>query len=180
MKNFIKISEGLDVTPILMALATREGLWNKNTLRTQHANLTHAEVSDIWLWFNEIDERNVNAVINEIAVVSYPGWFLLPQVRPIIFDLMHRVSCVQLGRVLITKLAPGGRILPHIDLGAPADFFERYQICLQGKQALFSVGDEAIEMQPGEAWWFNNQIEHAVINNGLDDRIVIIVDMRVA
>jgi hypothetical protein len=50
-----------------------------------------------------------SGVINDVQVIPYPAWQLLPQLRPIIFDLMRRVEAVQLGRVLITRLAPGKR-----------------------------------------------------------------------
>lgn len=180
MKNFIRISEGLDVAPLLAALAVRADLWNENTLRTAHPASSHGEVSDIWLWFNEVDEENPGAVVNEIFVTPYRAWFGLPQARPLVFDLMHRIGGVQLGRVMITKLPPGGKILPHTDVGAPAEFFERHHIYLQGTNSIFSAGDEKLKMQPGEAWWFNNQVEHDVVNMGFDDRIVMIVDVRVA
>ena len=35
--------------------------------------------------------------------------------RPIVFDLMRRIEAVSLGRVIITRLQPGGRIAPHAD-----------------------------------------------------------------
>ena len=179
MKNFIRISEGLDVAPLLAALAIREDLWNEHTLRTSHPGSSHGEVSDIWLWFNEVDEQNPGAVVNEIFVIPYTGWFVLPQARPLVFDLMHRVGGVQLGRTMITRLPPGCRILPHADQGAPAEFFERHHIYLQGENSIFSAGEEKLKMQPGEAWWFTNRVEHDVINMGHDERIVMIVDVRV-
>jgi hypothetical protein len=33
-------------------------------------------------------------------------------------------------------------------------------------------------MRTGEVWWFNNAIEHEVVNNSADDRIHLIVDIR--
>lgn len=180
MKNFIRISEGLDVAPLLVALAVRDDLWNQNTLRTAHEGSAHGDASDIWLWFNEVDAQSPGAVVNEIFVIPYTGWFVLPQVRSLVFDLMQRVGGVQLGRTMITKLPPGGRICPHVDQGAPAEFFERHHIYLQGSNSIFSAGEEKLKMQPGEAWWFNNRVEHDVVNMGSDDRIVLIIDVRVA
>jgi hypothetical protein len=35
-------------------------------------------------------------------------------------------------------------------------------------------------MAPGEIWWFDNSVEHEVINNSAGDRIHLIVDVRMA
>ena len=80
--------------------------------------------------------------------------------------------------VIITKIAPGDKIYPHADGGAPAEYYERYHVMLQnGPGSVFRAGDETVYMQPGDVWWFDNQQEHEVINNR-DDRITMIVDIR--
>jgi len=33
-------------------------------------------------------------------------------------------------------------------------------------------------MRQGEIWWFDNSVEHEVMNNGADDRVLLIVDIR--
>ncbi len=112
----------------------------------------------------------------------YPAWHTLPQLRPIIFGLMNRVSAYELGRVVITKLAPGGRILPHADtMGDYANDEDgaRYHVILQGcPGSLFRAGDETVNMRTGEVWWFNHLAEHEVVNNSSDDRIHLLVDTK--
>jgi hypothetical protein len=161
-------------------LATQPDLWNQNTLRTQHPDTAHAEVSDIWLWFNEVP-TDPEAVINDIQTIAYPAWTQLPSLRRLVLDLMRRVDGVQLGRCIITKLPPGGQITPHVDHGAPAEFYTRYQIALQSLPgALFHCEDETVSFCTGEVWWVNNRVKHSVVNNSADDRIVCIVDIRSA
>jgi quercetin dioxygenase-like cupin family protein len=64
-------------------------------------------------------------------------------------------------------------------MGAPAEYFTRYQIALQSLPgAIFRVEDETANFRSGDAWWFNNQLEHEVVNNSADDRIVCIIDVR--
>jgi hypothetical protein len=93
---------------------------------------------------------------------------------------MRRVEGEQLGRVLITKLAPGNQITPHEDGGAPATFYDRYHIMLQnGPGSLFHCGDETVTMKAGDVWHFDNTKTHSVINNSRDDRITLIADIRV-
>lgn len=178
MKNFLKVADGIDVLPLLMALKSHPELWDQNTLRTTHPGTPHTQVSDIWLRFNDL-QAGVNAVADEHDSVNYPAFFVLPQARPLIFGLMARVEGERLGRCLITKLPPGGRIEPHEDGGSHAAYFERFHIVLQSQPGnAFRCGDETIGMRPGEVWWFDNAVEHEVINNSSDDRIHLIVDIR--
>ena len=177
MRGFCKIFEGLDVVPLLAALAAKPNLWNANPLRTQFPGSPHAAVDDIWLFFNDVTDAA--AVVDDIAVRPYPGWHELPQARHLIFDLMRRVSGIQLGRVLITRLPPGATIPEHADMGAPAEYFERFHIALQSQPGcLFNVGEEVIQFSMGECWWIDNRQPHSVVNNSADDRIVLIVDIR--
>lgn len=181
MRGFCKIFEGLDVIPLLAALAAKPHLWNANDLRTTFPGSPHADVDDIWLFFNEVKDDET-AVVNDIAVIPYPAWHELPQGRALIFDLMHRVGGVQLGRVLITRLPPGKTIPEHADQGAPAEYFQRYQIALQSLPGCtFHIGkqrEEVVQFSMGECWWIDNCQPHSVINNSADDRIVMVVDIR--
>ena len=180
MRNFLCLASGIDVTPVLRELATQPELWDQNTLRTNHANTAHKEVSDVWLWFNEVPD-DAGAVINDIQTQPYPAWARVPALRQLVLDLIRRVDGVQLGRVIVTKLPPGGVISPHVDSGAPAAFYTRYQIALQSLPgAVFRCENEEVNFRSGDVWWVNNRVEHSVVNNSADDRIVCIVDIRSA
>ncbi len=176
MKHFLKVGE-IDPLPILNALHSKPNLWDQHTLRTTHPISPHKEASDIWLFFNRMDDTEI--ILNDIQTYDYPAWRELPQVRAVIFDLMRRVEGVQLGRLLITRLAPGKKIPAHADQGAPVEFYSRYQIAVQSLPgAIFQIGDEAVNFRSGEVWKIDNKTEHSVTNNSADDRIVIIADIR--
>lgn len=178
MRHFLKIADGIDVIPLLNALAQRPELWNQYTLRTDHPDSPHREADDVWVMFNDIHEDPA-AVVDDIDVIPYPAWAEIPLLRPLILDLMRRVEGVRLGRVIISRLAPGASIPEHVDQGAPATYYTRYHLALQsGPGALTRSGGETINYAPGEFWWFDNRAPHSVINNSADDRIVIIVDVR--
>lgn len=178
MRHFQRLAEGIDVFPLLHAIQRQPVLWDQHTIRTTHPGTAHSAVSDILVRFNDL--ANPEAVINDREAVEFPAWKALPQIRPILFNLMRAVEGVQLGRVIITRLPPGKTITPHVDGGAPATFYSRYQICLQASPGnVFRVADDAFSMKAGEAWWFDNQQIHSVQNNGSDDRIVVIIDVRV-
>jgi hypothetical protein len=180
MRSFQKIFAGLDVIPLLNALAAKPHLWNANTLRTTFPGSPHAACDDIWLFFNDVPDDH-DEVVNDIAVRPYPAWTELPQARHLVFDLMRRVEGVQLGRVLITRLAPGKTIPEHADQGAPAEYYQRYQIALQSMPGcLFNCGEEVVQFSMGECWWIDNRQPHSVVNNSADDRLALIVDVRLA
>jgi hypothetical protein len=175
MDNFYRLAKGVNVAPLLVAINRQPELWDQNTLRTKHPKTAHGDVSDIWLMFNE----TAGDVVNDIIVKPYPAFEKLPQARPVLFDLMRLVEGVTLGRVIITKLAPGKKITPHVDGGAPATYYTRYQVALQSLPgALFTIGDETVNFESGEVWLIDNKKEHSVTNNSRDDRIVMIVDIR--
>lgn len=177
MRHFHKIAEGVDVFPVVHALQRQPSLWNAHSIRTKHPGTAHAEADDILVFFNALD----GDVANDREVVPFPAWDRLPQLRPVVFNLIRHVEGVRLGRVIISRLAPGKQIYPHADAGAPATYFERYQIALQCLPGVvFRAGNEQVQMKTGEAWWFDNQQEHSVINNSADDRLALIVDIRSA
>lgn len=183
MKNFLQLAAGLNVTPLLNALQRQPELWNQHPIRTKHPGTAHSEVSDILVRFNDIAEfertGDPATITDDKECIAYPAWAKLPQLRPIVFDLMRTVEATRLGRVIITKLPPGKTITPHVDGGAPAEYFERYQLALQSLPgALFHIGDETVNFRSGDLWWIDNSITHSVANNSADDRIVVILDVR--
>lgn len=178
MRNFCKIFEGVDVVPVLNALAVNPHLWNAHDLRTTHPMSPHREVDDIWLWFNP-EHDDPTKTIDDLETVPYPAWQHLPQIRHLVLDIMRRVEGTRLGRVMITRLPPGKTIPAHVDEGAPATYYTRYQLALQSLPgALFESGEEVVNFRMGEVWLVNNRAEHSVVNNSADDRIVLIMDVR--
>lgn len=180
MRNFYRIATGVNVTPLMVAIARRPELWNRHTLRTTHPGTPHTQVDDIWLRFNALPKPGEEAkVIDDHESIDYPAYKELPEARHLVMNLFAAVAGERLGRVLLTRLKPGARIDPHVDGGEHAAYYERFHLVLHSNdQCLFRAGDEAVQMKTGEAWWFDNSAEHEVINQGPDDRIHLIVDAR--
>lgn len=176
MRNFYRMAQGLDVTGLVVALHAKPHLWNRNTLRRDTAELS--ECDDIWLRF-PTEAACIEQGLGTFECVNYPAWAELPQVRPIIFGLMRQVEGERLGPVMITRLAPGKRIYPHDDGEAHTSYYRRHQIALHSLPGvMFRAGDEVVNMQTGDIWWFNNAVEHEVVNNSPDDRLAMIVDIK--
>jgi hypothetical protein len=177
MKNFYRLAENMDIVPLVCALNASPDLWNQHTLRTEHKGTAHSQVNDIWLRFNEVSDELT--VFDDKECINYPAIYQLPEAQKFIFWLMARVKGERVGRCLITELSPGKTIKPHVDMGAPAEYYERYHVVLSGhKGSVFRAGDEQVTMLTGEVWWFDNQQEHEVINNSADDRVHMIVDIK--
>ena len=186
MRHFQRIGD-IDPMPLMLALQQQPGLWNAHRYRTTYRNTPHGEVDDILLRFaapeRTTDPADLMPVQEDVAPVAYPAWTALPAARPLVFDLMRRVEAVTLGRVIISRLKPGGRILPHADTDGAyveRDDGMRFHIALQGLPgSLYHCGGETVCMQTGSVWWFQHREVHAIENNSADDRIHLLVDVRV-
>lgn len=182
MKNFMFLGQSPDVIPLRAALQMQPELWNVQDERKVQGS-PHRGTSDIWLRYNDLANLafGYEKYIAEHDSVWHPAYRLLPQVRPLVFWLMARCEATRLGAVLITKIPPGGRVLPHVDAGWHPEYYNmKVYIPLQANpQCVNRVEDEMVTMKEGDAWYFDNTKEHEVINDGTDDRITLIVCMSV-
>src|SRR6185295_6575277 len=109
MNNFLKISDGLDVTPLLTAIQRQPDLWDRHTIRKTRPGSPHVQMSDIWVRFRPISELTSPEKFNEPHFAEfYPAWYALPEMASIVFRIMAQVKAVYLGGILITKIPPGG------------------------------------------------------------------------
>jgi quercetin dioxygenase-like cupin family protein len=177
MLTYHLLATGIDTSRLMLDLSMSPQLWNENRLRKEYPNSPHAQVDDIWLRFQSVDGN----VIDEHECIEYAAWHKLHSARHMVHTLLRQVEGVRVGRVVITRLPPGGTIARHADGGSPAEYYERFQIALNARPGVtFCVGDGAFEQRTGDIHWFNNQLEHEVVNNSDDDRVVMIVDIRCA
>lgn len=174
MRYFYRLTEGVQVLPLMAAIARQPQLWNKDNCRREFVETPHAATDDILLRFGSKDG-------NDLEAVDQPAMSALPDVKSRILDIMRLVQGERLGRVVVTRLEPGKKILPHSDvLGNYAKYYTRYHLVLQGMPgSLFTCGDETVCMLTGELWWFDASAEHSVANNSKDDRIHMLIDVRV-
>lgn len=178
MKNFLKIGHGVDVMPLVLALQHQAGLWDAENVRKTYSDLSpHKEVNDILLRFSDPSSDKIG---DELICENTPAMLALPQARELVFSLMARVQGVMLGRVMVTRLAPGGRIHPHADTqGKYANTYRRFHIVLQSEPGcVFQAGDEQVYMRPGDVWDFNAHALHEVFNGSANDRLHLIVDIK--
>jgi len=186
MRNFLLLAQGVDVTPLLLAIRRRPDLWKEDTYLRDYPQGPFKQIESIMLRFpvksvheTEAELQNHLSTYDQHENVDYPAYKLLTEARPIVMSLMSRVGGERLGRVMINKIAPGGVIFPHVDTKSHTDYYSRFHVVLQSQPGVyFRAGEETTYMAPGEVWWFDNAQEHEVINNSAGDRIHMIVDIR--
>jgi hypothetical protein len=182
--NFKLATSGLEVLPLQRALQAQPALFGLRDQRTRayQGQQSPHKMSDIWARFNAWENVVADwdkARFEPHESVWYPEAAKIPQVRPIVFDLMRIVEGEKLGAVLITKVPPGGRIESHVDGGWHALHYSKFYVPIQnGKGAVFCWEDGCIDPALGEAYWFVNQTPHWVINDSDEDRIAMIVCIK--
>jgi mannose-6-phosphate isomerase-like protein (cupin superfamily) len=182
VKNFLRLASGLNVTPLMVQIARQPDLWKADTYLRDYQQGPFGDTETIFIRFPpasvtamERDARDQHECVWMDGSIHLSAW------RPLVFQLMNMVEGERLGRVMINKIRPGGRIYPHADTPAHCEYYSRYHYVLQGFPGVnFRCGEEEVNMKSGEAWWFDNAKEHAVINNSADDRLHLIVDIRCA
>jgi hypothetical protein len=182
MKNFLKVADGLDVLPLKLALQRQPDLFDRRIAR-RDGNSPHAEATDVWVRWNDarpFEERGDWTGFNEEHdSVWYPEADAIPEIRPIVFDVMARVQGERLGGILITKLPPKGGIKPHTDSSWHAGYYDKYYVPIQNEEgSLFGFPDGVIKAKPGEVWWFRNDVPHWVANGSDEERVALIICIR--
>ena len=180
MANFMKIAFGVDTMPILLELHRTPALWDLHTNRQSYPNTPHGDTKTIIVRFRpEAEIKGKHSYNEEHRNVFWPAWRSLPSLRPLVFNLMTRVAAVELGTVLITRLPPGGAILPHSDRGSwAAEYYQTKCHLVLAGSAISRCVDDAVTMTQGDCFTFDNLLIHSVENHGDCDRICLIVAMR--
>lgn len=189
MRNFLRIATGVNVTPLMLALARRPDLWKEDTYLRDYPQGPFGEIESIMLRFQEkrgFDQKaavdsaqNGGEFYDQHESIDYPAYAQLPEARSLVMGVFSSVAGERLGRVMINKIAPGGVIYPHADSKAHAEYYSRFHVVLQSSEGVrFRCGNEWAYWETGSVFWMRNSIEHEVINESNSDRIHLIVDAR--
>lgn len=194
MKNFHRLATGINVGPLVAALYRNPDWWHEDTYLRTFPQGPFGECDSIILRFpprpvpkTEQEKEEYLRTTDQHECVDQPIYGRLPEARQLVMNLFAYVGGTRLGRVMINRVQPGGRIFKHADTLAHANYWHRHHICLQSAPGVvFSAGDEQVFMAPGEAWWFNNgrapegqqRPEHEVFNGSAVERIHMVVDIK--
>lgn len=182
-ENFAIIGK-IDPAPLLAKLSEHPEIWDMEQERQRHPGSPHAQAQAIflrWAERRELYEDRVQAVFRDLDAVDYPASkILMPEAGVVTRAVLSFLGDMEaeIGRVMITKLPPKGRITAHMDEGLYADHYDRFHVCLQGDAGnLYYCGGTSLNPAPGDAFWFNHKLTHHVENQGDVNRIHLILDI---
>ena len=186
MNNFQLLASNINVLPLLLSIKRQPELWKADTYLRDYPQGPFGDCESIMLRFPpisvfETEEQLKNHTVgfDQHENIDRPEYKLLHEARPMIMGLMANVQGERLGRCIINKIKPGGRIYPHEDTPSHADYYSRFHIVLQSSSGVvFIAGDEQVYMGTGDCWWFNINLNHEVIIYSADDRIHLVIDIR--
>ena len=178
MERFKLIADGLDTGPLLKRLLANEHLWAERTERQDYPGSAHKDTETIYLRW-AVDE-SIEGGFYDLRTKDHVETIkaLLPESYAIFNMVLARIggSILDIGRVILTRMKPGGEIARHTDEGPYADKYDRFHVCLSG-DSLFFVEGFPQAMKPGQLFWFNHKLPHWVVNRTESDRIHLIIDL---
>lgn len=176
---YTKIFSGLNLRSVKSELGSNYHLFGEFNARKE-AGPIHADMTDIWLRYGDINEMVESGDYSKIADEHDSIWLKdLPECKKLCFQIMNMVDGERLGGVLITKLPIGGKILPHQDSGWHAEYYDKYFIPIQNaKGAVFGFESGIIDPVEGDVWAFDNSYTHWVENGSDRERIAMIVCIK--
>jgi hypothetical protein len=180
---FEKLDIKVDPLPLQKALKRKDYLFGQYPFRAESESSPHREMQDIWIRYRDVTPylktRDFSTFADEHDSKWYAAYYELPEVNPVIFEVMAAVQGERLGGVLITKLPPHGQIYPHTDSGWHAAYYEKYYVPIENyKGAIFGFDTGNIEPELGEVYRFDNSYRHWVENVTDHDRIAMIICIR--
>jgi len=180
MRNFQLLGRNVNVIPLAVQIQRQPHLWREDTYLRDYPQGPFQDVETIFLRFPPASVTELQRSQRDPhECIWMDGMLHLPAVRPLIFALMSQVEGERLGRVMINRIRPGGRIYPHADTPEHAQYWDRFHyVVASSPGVVFRCGEEDVQMQTGDVWWFQNALEHEVINNSGQDRMHLIIDIR--
>lgn len=181
-ERFKLIAEGLEVGPLLKKIEANPHLWAEHTERQNYPGSAHKDTETIYLrWATDksiaggfycLESEDHFETIQKLAPEIFPVCELALE---LILGVDRNKFEDRVGRVILTKLKPGGKITEHVDEGPYADYYDRFHVCLSGDSGFWCDG-QVQGMKPGQLWWFNHKLRHEVQNGPLE-RIHLIIDV---
>lgn len=178
MQAFNKMGISFDVSALKDWLESCD-LWGEHGQRCGKGS-PHEQVTDIWARFKDPKECIESGDWSGFVDEHESEWLRdIPYVRGICSALMGYTGGVRLGGVLITKLPPGGKVLPHTDDGWHASYYDKYFLSIKNLPgAKFCFEGGSIDPSEGEVHAFRNDKLHWVDNNSDESRIAMIICIK--
>ena len=176
-RRFIRIAEGIDVSPFLAELAAAPELWHADTSRQRKVRCQR-DTLNIFLRVARKPlppgAKNANDVQESRTARSARGF-------PTALSFCEKIAALQggeLGRATLVALQPRGWVRPHVDSGAYYRPRDRFHLVLQSRDGSpMTCGGESVVMREGELWAFDNNATHDARNPTDVTRVHLIFDV---
>ena len=169
-----------DTDELQQELAAHPHAWDTLPMRTQGTS-PHRELSDIWLRYNALD--NFDGDVAKFNAEHTPEWYPVIAELPAAKRLCERIAHDyhgDLGGVLITKIPAHKTCYPHVDQGWHARYYDKFALQVKGTPAqTFHVERHVLRTTSGDLFTFDNSKLHWVLNPTDEDRITMIVCLKV-
>lgn len=175
-RHFKRVFAGIDTDSIKKELLINEEFWHADTSRQDKIKVQRDTQT---IFIRSVDKRFSNGRqsldVHESRETKYHSEF--PSTSGIIAELTKKIGG-ELGRLLLVRLRPSGRVLPHVDHGEYYAIRERFHLVVASRGgSRMAAGDEISVWQEGEVWWFNNKIIHSAENRSDEYRVHVIFDL---
>lgn len=182
MEYIKKVGSMIDIFPFIEEIAEFNRIthlehgfngWELDTKRQE--NIPWHKHTKIIKLFDHVPEKgkHIMDVLETITVNGYPEKW--PVARSFIRDIefFYNTEVVLASYVLLPE---NQKIGLHPDIGKFFEAHDRYHLALNGTYTL-RIGDEKIEVKPGDVFWFDNQEWHDVVDVS-DKRVIMIFDTK--
>ena len=178
--NFKRITEGLDVEPLLQLLDAKPELWKEIQTRQKFTNSPHKDTETIHV--RGALKMSAYYLMWDVGAYDYPCMdYLKPALVPLMRPILDKLEVKEMGRVMIVNFKPCGHVTKHNDQGTYADHYQRFHLVLKSNQHCSQTcGNDSQRFEVGDVWWFNHKELHTAHNVGETDRIHIIFDAVIA
>ncbi|WP_155996842.1 aspartyl/asparaginyl beta-hydroxylase domain-containing protein, partial [Asaia bogorensis] len=175
---FKKISQDIDISFIYKELISNESAWYDNIRRQKNISVQR-ETESIFL--RSADRRKLPSTI-PTEDVQLSKETHVSRNFPTTMDWLSNFAKQRdkrLARAIIVRLAPGGRVYPHVDNGSYYATRDRFHLVVSSPSgSSMQAADERVRMFEGEVWWFDNKQVHHSDNPSDSHRIHVIFDLE--
>lgn len=154
-------------------LAQEPAAWNEQLYRQQEYDV-HRQTESLVLVFAHVENWP------QLEITKEPGWDRLAELAvPVMHGIIaqHYPPGGTIIRAMAAKLRAGGKISPHVDSHPSFHRGHRVHVPITtNPRVRFMIDGRPHQLQVGQAYEINNQMNHSVMNKGSEDRITFIFD----
>lgn len=172
MNNFHFVGR-FDIRKVVTSLNAIPYVFSEETWRQKAQGTSHSDTETAFVRYPKVQTA---FDVFESKEVENRELYGVLSIKNLIQEVALKIQRTP-ARILIARLAPGSKVLPHIDEGGYAISTERFHVALAtNPNAYLHCGEEKVNIAEGECFWFNKHILHRAENSGSTSRMHLIMD----